>query len=202
MCNFDFMSKELANRLKASFDAFVHHQMNTPLELWEQFASICEVAVFRKNEVIKPAGATERYGYFILSGACGVFVWKEDKQVCLDLMFEDEFFGDHLSIITGKPSELETMALERTEVIRISSEAIRSMKSVDAGRHLFMVSAEYTFVAKQQQQIDLLLKTADERYRELLKKHPEVIKRTAQKHVASYLGITTQSLSRLRKHID
>ena len=60
------------------------------------------------------------------------------------------------------------------------------------------MGAENSFVEKQQQQIDLLTKTAEKRYTELLQKNPEIIQRIAQKHIASYLGITAQSLSRIR----
>ena len=59
-------------------------------------------------------------------------------------------------------------------------------------------SAESSFVEKQQQQIELLTKTAEERYRILQTKFPNIHQRIAQKHIASYLGITPQSLSRIR----
>ena len=70
------------------------------------------------------------------------------------------------------------------------------------GSLIFLISSESSFVEKQQQQIDLLLKTAEQRYLELLEKQPNIIRRTAQKHIASYLGITTESLSRIRKKIS
>ena len=69
------------------------------------------------------------------------------------------------------------------------------------GQVIFLISAEWSFVEKQQQQIDLLLKTAEQRYLDLMEKQPDLIQRTPQKHVASYLGITTQSLSRIRRKI-
>lgn len=191
------MSKELANRLKSSFDS----HFEAPLLAWEQFAELCEVVTFRKNEIIKPAGKTEQYGYFILKGSGGVFLWKENNYVCLDLMYEESFFADYMSLITGLSSELETMALEHSEMLRISRKHIEALKSMEMGKQLFLISAEFSFVDKQRQQIDLLVKTAEQRYRDLLEKQPLLIQRTAQKHIASYLGITTQSLSRLRKNI-
>jgi CRP-like cAMP-binding protein len=116
-------------------------------------------------------------------------------------MYEEAFFGDYMSLITKEPSELETMALEHSEMLRISRTNIDLLKQTEMGRTLFLISAEFSFVDKQRQQIDLLLKTAEQRYRELLEKQPLLIQRTSQKHIASYLGITTQSLSRLRKNI-
>lgn len=187
----------IASRLKTAFDAY----FNAPLEAWERFASLCEVITFKKNEVIKEHHTTEKYAYFILSGSAGVFVWKDQYHVCLDLMYEEDFFGDYMSLITKQRSVLETIALEDSEMLRISGENMTRLKETEIGQIIFLNSAESSFVEKQQQQIDLLLKTAEERYIELLEKRPDMIQRTPQKHIASYLGITTQSLSRIRKNV-
>jgi CRP-like cAMP-binding protein len=116
-------------------------------------------------------------------------------------MYEESFFGDYMSLITHQSTVLETIALENSEMIRISRANIDLLKQTEMGKTLFLMSAESTFVEKQQQQIDLLLKTAEQRYLDLLEKQPLLIQRTPQKHIASYLGITTQSLSRLRRKI-
>lgn len=187
----------IEHRLKASFDRY----FEAPIEAWKQFSGLCDVVRFKKNEIIKKSGETERYGYFILSGSGGVFVRKENNYVCLDLMYEDAFFGDYMSLITCLPSPLETIALDNSEMLRISKENIAKLKDTPMGSLLFLISAESSYVEKQQQQIDLLLKTAEQRYKELLEKQPNLIQRTPQKHIASYLGITTQSLSRIRKKI-
>ena len=189
---------ELALRMKKTFD----HTFEAPLQVWEQFAAFCSLAVFKKNEIIKPAHTTERHGYFILSGSAGVFLWKENNYICLDLMFEEDFFGDTASLYTGKPSPLETMALEACEMVKISASNMELLKQSDFGKILFLQAAELDYVNKQQQQIDILLKTAEERYKDLLAKQPQIILRTPQKHIASYLGITTQSLSRIRKKLN
>lgn len=186
-----------AQRLKTSFDQF----FEAPLSAWEGFLSLCEVVHFKKNQIIKAYGQTERYGYFILSGSGGVFLWKESNYVCLDLMYEDLFFADYMSLITRQASPLETIALENSTMLRISRDNIDLLKKSNLGQLIFLISAEYSYVDKQQQQIDLLLKTAEQRYLDLLIKQPNLIQRTSQKHIASYLGITTQSLSRIRRKI-
>jgi CRP/FNR family transcriptional regulator, anaerobic regulatory protein len=106
-----------------------------------------------------------------------------------------------MSLITGAPSPLETMALEHSEMLRISRQNIDLLKDSPMGKVIFLISAEWSYVEKQQQQIDLLLKTAEQRYLEMLKNQPEIVRRVPQKHLASYLGITTQSLSRIRQGI-
>ena len=185
----------LAERLKNSFDRY----FEAPIEVWVQFSALCELVTFKKNEILKHVGDDEKYGYFILSGSAGVFIWKENNYVCLDLMYEETFFGDYMSLITKEPSPLETMTLERSEMLRISRQNVENLKKTPFGSLIFLISAEWSYVEKQQQQIDLLLKTAEQRYIDLLYKQPNLIRRTPQKHIASYLGITTQSLSRIRK---
>lgn len=181
--------------LKAAFGQI----FDAPLSVWETFAEHCELKTFRKNEIIKTAGNIENNGYFILKGAGATRVWKGEQMVCLDFMLEHDFFGDGMSLNTGQPSPVETVALEDSTMLQISRENIQKLKETPMGQLLFMVAAEDDYVKKQQQQIDLLLKTAEERYRDLEEHRPELILRLPQKYIASYLGITAQSLSRLRR---
>ena len=189
---------ELAKRLKETFDK----TYEAPQVVWNQFASLCTLKTFKKNTIIKRGGSIEKNGYFILSGSAGVFVWKEDSYVCLDIMFEEDFFGDSMSLNTGLATPIETMAIENCEMLQISLDNIIKLKETEFGKILFLQAAEMDFVNKQKQQIDLLLKTAEERYIELVSKNPKIILRIPQKHIASYLGITNQSLSRIRKKIS
>jgi CRP/FNR family transcriptional regulator, anaerobic regulatory protein len=184
-------------KLKKAFGQYY----DAPIEVWQHFESLCEEVHFKKNEIIKRPYQVEKYGYFLIEGSGGVFIWKENNYVCLDLMPENSFFCDHMSLITQEASPIETMALEKMVALRISKKNIDALKQTPMGGFLFLVGAENSFVEKQQQQIDLLLKTAEQRYVDLLHKNPKLIQNTAQKHLASYLGITTQSLSRIKNKI-
>lgn len=186
----------IEKELKKSFDKYYE----APIEVWKSFTDLCEKVEFKKNQIIKPANTSEKFAYFLLSGACGVFLM-EENYVCLDIVLEKDFFADHMSLITGQPSRLETIALEKTSALKISKANIDKLKQTNFGTTLFLIGAEVSFIEKQKQQIDLLTKTAEIRYKELLQKNSKIIQRIAQKHIASYLGITTQSLSRIRKKI-
>lgn len=188
----------IAQLLKQSFDRY----FQAPIEAWEHFATFCEPVSFKKNEVIKMPNKAERAGYFILEGSGGVFIWNEKAEVCLDLMYDGEFFADYMSLITGEATPMETRALEDSQMLKIPKESIDQLKETPMGQAIFLISAESSYVEKQAQQIDLLLKTAEERYADLLSKQPKLIMRTSQKHIASYLGITQQSLSRIRKNVS
>jgi CRP/FNR family transcriptional regulator, anaerobic regulatory protein len=194
MVNVKGTSQVHALKLKHYFDRYV----DEPIEVWNSVFELLTEVKLKKNKVIKATGQVEKNAYFILSGACGVFLWKGNNFVCLDIILENNFFADHMSLITGQPSQLETVALENTTALQISKDNIAKLKMSPFGNTIFLLGTENSFVVKQQQQIDLLTKTAEQRYHELMNKNPELIQRIAQKHIASYLGITTQSLSRIR----
>lgn len=184
----------IAETLKKSFDKY----FNAPIEAWQEFAEFCEPIKFEKDQVIKPQGTSEKYFYFIIKGSAGIFLWKENNFVCLDFAFENSACCDYMSLLTKEPTELEVVALEESEMIRISRENFHTLGRKSIGQIIMQKTAEASFIDKQQQQIELLTKTAEDRYRILQAKFPNIDQRIAQKHIASYLGITPQSLKRIR----
>ena len=187
----------LAEILKKSFDQYY----NAPIEAWQKLASLCEEISFKKNEVIKQSETTAKYGYFLLEGSVGLFVWKDSNFICTDLYLEYNFFGDDLSLLSGKPSPIEIVALEDSKTLRINRTNMEILKKTPIGTRLFLAGEQSSFSDKQHQQIESMTLTAEERYLGLMKKNPELLQRISQKHIASYLGITPQSLSRIRKNL-
>jgi len=84
-------------------------------------------------------------------------------------------------------------------MLRMSRDNFNQLGTKSVGQKIRLMTAEFSFIEKQEQQIELLTKTADERYNILLAKFPNIHQRIAQNHIASYLGVTPQSLSRIRK---
>lgn len=190
-------SQEIAWILKRSFDPF----FDAPLEAWIDFASCCTKLDYKKDDILKKAHTSERYMYFIVQGSVGVFVQKEHTDVCLDLGFENNFFADYMSILTGQPNPIQTRVLENSTLLRLTREDYLKLGATEIGMILMRAAAESSYMHKQQQQIDLLTKTAEERYLELIRIQPSITNRVSQKHLASYLGITPQSFSRIRAKI-
>jgi DNA polymerase elongation subunit (family B) len=110
------------------------------------------------------------------------------------------FIGDYMSLLTGVSTPLEIKTLDASTVYRISRDNYMQLGQTDIGNTLMRIAAESSFISKQQQ-IDLLTKSAKQRYEELSLQFPHIEMRVAQKYLASYLGITPQSLSRLRKQV-
>lgn len=193
----ELTQKEMAVVLKSAFDPYYP----ASLEPWMEFAAYCTHIQIQKDTVLKSAGTTEQYMYFIVKGCAGVFLWKENNDVCTDIGFEGHFFTDYMSLLTGAPSPLETRTLEPCDLLRLSRADYLTLGNTQMGMILTRAAAESSFIEKQQQQIALLTQTAEQRYRNLLQTHPEIVSRVAQKHIASYLGITPQSISRIRRKL-
>jgi CRP/FNR family transcriptional regulator, anaerobic regulatory protein len=187
-----------AEKIKQAFDYF----FEAPIEAWESFASLGEVIKVDKSTVLKSNSTIEKYLYFVLKGTGGIFLWNKNNFVCIDLCFENDFFGDYMSFITNSPSALEVLSFEEMELFRISKANFDKIgNGTSYGDKICRFAAEGLFIHKQQQQIDILTKTAKERYLDLLVRNSTVVQRIPQKHIASYLGITAQSLSRIRSEI-
>lgn len=185
----------IEKKIKEAFDPYY----NAPIESWKKFVDLCERVFFKKNQKIKEANKRENYGYYLLEGAVGSFVWKKNNFVCLDIFLENNFFADDYSLTTGLPSPLEIMAIEDSSVLRISKSNIEILKQTSIGKMIFLVGEQNDNAKKQERQVSLMTKTAEERYIEILQENPDILIRIPQKHIASFLGITTQSLSRIRR---
>ena len=188
----------LEHDFKKAFDKYY----NVPIEAWKHFANQGEVVGFKKNQIIKEANAIDKFGYFLVEGSVGLFAWKQNSLACIDLYLELNFFADDISLNTGKPSPIQIVALEKSKVFRIGKSKIDELKTTPMGSILFMVGDQNAYAEKQRQQVEFMTLTPEQRYLSIIIENPEIIKRIHQKHIASYLGITTQSLSRIRKRIN
>lgn len=191
------MSVVFATTLKKAFDPY----FPAPIDAWLDFASLCREESFNRDETIKEANSTARDFHFILEGSVGVFIWKDNGEVCLDFAFENNFIGDYMSVLTGEMSPLLIRAIEPSRVLSINRLDYLNLGKTEIGMVLMRAAAESSYITKQRQQIDLLTKTAELRYIEMLQVNPQWVLRVPQKYLASYLGITPQSLSRIRKTV-
>jgi len=190
--------QKLAEIFKNTFDPF----FNAPIQIWETFAESGQIIETAKNEVIKNYGEKEKYFYFILKGSGGIMLFQNNNYLCIDLCYENDFFGDYFSFITNKLTDLEVICFEPSTLFRIDKVNFELLAKTEYGRLSCQIASESLYIHKQTQQLELLSKTAEQRYLEMFEKRPDIIQRTPNKYIASYLGITPESFSRIRKKIS
>ncbi|TAE32336.1 MAG: Crp/Fnr family transcriptional regulator [Cytophagales bacterium] len=183
-----------AEFLKQVFDPF----LELDIQVWQNFGSLGEVKRFSRETILKEANTTEKYISILISGSGGNLIWNKNNFVCVDMGFENDFLIDFMSFSLQKPTPIEVRLFEDSTIFRLSHQAFQqTFGPGNHGEKMTRLVTEFSYINKQQQQIDLLTKTAKERYIELLNTKKS-IERTQLKYLASYLGITPQSLSRIR----
>lgn len=155
----------------------------------------------RKNQVLLSAGEICRHAYFICNGCLRTyFIDARGGEKTRYLAFENHFVTAFASFITQERSAQYVQALEDSELLRISQ--VDFYKLVDTNpvfAKLYRASLEQSLVFSTWRIETMISMTAKERYENLLERMPQVVLRLPNKHVASFLGITQESLSRLKK---
>lgn len=189
--------KEIAKIIKAAFDPYYQ----APLHVWEYFAHQGEVVEKKRNEILKKHNERAEECYFILEGSGGLLLYSNNNYVCIELCYEGDFLLDYMSFLTNQPTDIEVVCFEKSTLLRIDHKNFSELSQTNYGKIICQTAAERLFIERQAQKIELLTKTAEQRYIEILEKQPHILQRTPNKYIASYLGIAPESLSRIRKKI-
>ena len=170
---------------------------------WAAFSSRLVRSEYPKKATLLAVGQTERYLSFLEEGAVRLYIPQEDHDLTFGFCFEKEFVSAYDSFLRQAPSTyaLETMA--ETLLWRISYEDLQQVYALtQVGNQIGRAAAEHLFLIKAEREQSLLNETAQERYLSLFEKRPQLIRDVPLKYLASYIGITPQALSRIRKRIS
>jgi len=190
------MANPTAEKIKEIFDQYYQADIG----LWIEFTKHVKSRTFGKNETIKEYHKTEKYINILVSGSVAHFVLAGQKDICISLYYENQIFSDYLSFITQSPTIIKSESLEDSVVWSISHRDLNELYSRSSkGMLIGKAISDAMFIRKQFEQISLLTLTPRERYLKLISSRPEIFQRTSLKIIASYLGVTAESLSRIRK---
>ncbi len=169
-------------------------------EVLQALSIRAEEITFRRNEVVVEAGKTCHYIYFITQGMLRSFYYdRKGKDITNWFANEDMIITAAQSFFKREPSVLNIQAIEASTVRAISydqlEEVFREYQSLERFGRIIMTEI---MMAVGKKAMFLQGKTAEERYHELIKTHPDIFQRAKLGHIAGYLGITQQSLSRIR----
>lgn len=180
------------------FNYFNHY---TPLskEAKLAIAEICKLIVVTKNTDLQTIGHTCKTIYFINKGVARIYYFKDGNDITESFAFENNIIARVESLFTGKPSRKGIQILEDAEIVAINSTLLFKLyDTFPEIERLFRLIVESAYVDTVNRIEGIQFHTAEERYHTLIKDAPDVIKRVPLKYIASYLGITQVSLSRIR----
>ena len=172
-------------------------------EHFEEFSSLLEHTELLKSEFFLKQGEKCKYLGFIKSGTIrGFYINDQGREINFGFYFENEFFTDYESILCDSVSNMNIQAIENCEILLLNKDDLQKLYKKEAYWQKFgRLMSEKIYLDAKKRIDDLLCYSPENRYLNLLKKEPELIQKIAQKHIASYLGVTEQSLSRIRSRI-
>jgi CRP-like cAMP-binding protein len=161
-----------------------------------------EIAVYQeydKHAILHECGKICNHFYIILSGVGRVFYHQEDKNITCYFASEQESITAIDSFLQRKKSKYSVEALEDLKVLAISHDDLENLyKSNPKFERFGRLFLQQAYVDLVERIDDIQLNTTQERYEIFLQKKPELFNRVASKHIASYLGMTPETFSRIR----
>lgn len=171
-----------------------------PQTEWDMLKSILEPREVSKGEDIHKIGRQCKYLWFLEKGAVRVYEYSNDIERTTHFFIENNLFIDYHSVLKNSTSEIGFRAEENCIIQQMPYDKLLSL--FDKSHYLERLArlmAERQFVMEFELRRQLLNFDALERYEFLIKTQPYIFQRFALKDIASFIGITPVSLSRLRK---
>jgi CRP-like cAMP-binding protein len=159
---------------------------------------------YKKGKVIVNQGDINTQNIFVLSGALKTFHTDiEGNQHVVAFAIKDWWVGDLASFISQKPSDYSIECLEDCRVLKFSvQEMNRLMNEIPYFERFYRLLVQKAYVHAQKRIINNFSLSAKDRYKLFLEKYPQFVDRIPQYLIASYLGITKEFLSKIKKDIS
>lgn len=168
---------------------------------FQSFAKDCELRSFPKKSLLSEPGKVPHEVYFISEGLVRVMlVDTQGVEHTTHFTFARQFIADYSAFLQERPAAYTLQALEETKVIVIPRQVVEyGYQSLHEGQKLGRLVAEYYFNYLDERIQSLYLKSPKERYEHITEVFPDIHNRVPQHMIASYLGITSVHLSRLKR---
>jgi CRP-like cAMP-binding protein len=177
-------------------------QFNISEKDWSIFSSKLTKQVFRKKQEILNVGKTENYLSFLEKGIIRLYIPRLENDLTFGFVFGGSFFSGYDSFLTQSPSMYSIATITECTIWKVTFDDLQKIyESTEIGNFIGRKASEELFVKKAQRELSLLNESAEERYLKLFWEKPELIQRIPLKYIASYIGVTPQALSRIRKRI-
>ena len=161
-----------------------------------------EKLVLPKNELLVTDGKVCRHLYFLEQGALRGYYLLDGKEITHWFGFENDFVTSTHTFITGQPAVENIQLLEGSVLWAISKEKLTSLfNQYHDIERLVRIAYEKYYIRLEERFVNAQFKTAAELYENLLQRSPHIVERVPLGMIASYLGISQETLSRIRSHL-
>ncbi len=189
------MYQQLLNHIKKTTPEYPEEDLNNLV----RYFNIKKVS---KGDILYKAGSICRNGYFVVEGCFRYFmINSEGNEFNTQFAFEDYWLGDMPGLLNNLPSKINCQALEDSSLLVISANDYNYLLNNAHSFALYTLKLRSKSSDSRMNHANEFHESAEVRYLNLLSKYPNITQRVSQFHIASFLGITPESLSRLRKKL-
>lgn len=178
---------------------------NIPItdENWAIYSSKNIRKEYRKKDLILKEGEVENYLSFVEEGTARLFFMKQNKELTTRFVFKHQYMTAYDSFLQRSPSRCTVEALTDMIVWQIHYDDLQEVYNTSPiGNLIGRLTVENIYLSKSNKEFSYLSESAEERYLKLMKEQPNLFQLIPLKHIATYLGITPQALSRIRRRIS
>lgn len=170
---------------------------------WQLASSLITGKNFKKGEFINKEGEINRFTHLIESGSARVFyINSEGQEHVVQLGIRGWWIGDFPSFITQTKGMLYTEALEQTSILAFSYENLQTLyQKAPIFERFFRLLIQKAYASFQYRILHNMSMDAEQRYEIFSKSYPLLDQQISQKHIASYLGMSAEFLSKVKKRI-
>ena len=189
---------------KAKLIHFIQHILPMPTEKAQEVAQHFTVKQIAKNDYILQEGKVCKESHFIEEGLLRAYVIDvEGGEVTTNFYGKNIFANDFLSFFKRIPSDENIQAMTDCTTWSIGYEDLQTcFHTIPEFREFGRMMLINNYSRLKDRMLGMIQLTADQRYLNLIETHPEIFQHAPLKNIASYLGITDTSLSRIRKEIS
>ncbi|NVK05011.1 MAG: Crp/Fnr family transcriptional regulator [Flavobacteriia bacterium] len=186
--------------IRNQFELFINGTISD--SEWSHFSERLVREEFLKGEMVLENGDIENHLSFIESGVVRFYFPDEENDMTFAFAVANSFASAYDSFLTRNPSSYSIQALASTALWRIDYEDLQKVYELsNVGNKIGRLAAEDLYLKKFLRELSFMNDSATERYLALLKTQPELIQMVPLKYLASYIGVTPQALSRIRRRV-
>lgn len=183
------------------FKTYINSRTTVSDEEFAWIRSLGTIKKLRKKQYLLQEGDVWKHNVFVAEGCLRIYkVDEKGFEHILKFAIENWWTGDRESLVSGMPSKFNIDAIEDSGIILFSKHNFEMIcKEVPAFDSMVNTILHKSFIASENRVQAMISYTAEEKYLDFLKQYPDIAARIPQGMIASYLGITPETLSRVRK---
>lgn len=158
-----------------------------------------KVITIDRNEFLKVKGSIDTNIYYVESGSLRIFVLDDYEEQTIRFGYKENLIVSLDSFLTGKPSDLFIQAIKKSVIRVVTKKQFDKFLETESNRNLWTKTLENLVLQQIDREIDILTNSPKERYERVLKRSPQLFQEIPNRHIANYLRMSAETLSRLKK---